>query len=198
MCGCVSTVTSTAVGRQARLPNSLSQRLPAGSEESHSGMLDRFGNAFTSVTPMSWATPSHALAGGTASHAPFPNSLSNTNRDTGTNSNSGSKNASGSNSNSGGARSGSMPSKPSGLGGWASVAGHNDEIQSVATGDRKDIDRYAELYAAGGGVSALNKRNSSQDGQRLMQWCDVRSCLQSGCIFLRVSTHAKVRIDWVW
>lgn len=59
-----------------------------------------------------------------------------------------------------------MPSKPTGLGGWASVAGHNDEIQRVATADRKDIDRYA----AGGGVSALNRRTSSADGQRLMQW----------------------------
>ena len=134
-------------------------------------MIDRFGNMFNSVTPMSWVTPSQTGTTVTHSQIPFPNSLSN--REPGPHSGSGSKQTgSGSNSNSGGAGSGGMPSKPSGLGGWANVAGHNDEIQRVATGDRKDLDRYAELYAAGGGVSALNRRNSSADGQRLMQWCD--------------------------
>lgn len=76
--------------------------------------------------------------------------------------------------------------KPPGLGGWASVAGNDDEIQRVATGDRKAIDRLrsgAGLGSASGSAGASGSasgsgsgstpatKTSGQDAYTLMQWC---------------------------
>lgn len=180
-----------------------------GSDDSNSNiLLDAQNPMFANATPISWTTPSHAFTTGTGSQIPFPHSANKESA-----SNSGSKGG-GSNSNSGGAGSGGMPSKPSGLGGWASVAGH-DEIQRVATADRKDLDRHAERYAAGGSISATDRRGSFADGQRLMQWCDALTVplaahlhpsywkqrggeLQGACIFvlfLSLHTHVKCSLE---
>lgn len=82
--------------------------------------------------------------------------------------------------------SGFTLAKPPGLGGWAEVAGNDDEIQRVATGDRKAIDRLrsgaglgsASGSASGSGASgsagspATGTQTRSQDAQTLGHWCD--------------------------